>query len=102
MFEASSATAGSAKLKSDFRPILSGILDPLTQVAILGSSALSKAEQSIYIINCLSHFLLGIKNCSFTVQKVDEIQGLIEVYTQGLVDELVSDHIVVEFPLFSS
>ncbi|KAI9209389.1 oligomeric Golgi complex subunit 6 [Polychytrium aggregatum] len=73
--------------EKDFANLLRALLDPLLQVCVLGSAALSTFESAIYMANCLYHVQTTLKPYPFTDQQIAALEGQIQHQLETLIQE---------------
>lgn len=57
--------------EEDFAGILTALLDPLSQMCVLGAASLPTIENAIYTINCLLHIQVSLVNVSLDLVKTN-------------------------------
>ncbi|KAI8819828.1 oligomeric Golgi complex subunit 6 [Fimicolochytrium jonesii] len=77
----------SDRREEDFAKILAALLDPLTQMCVLGAASLPTIENAVYIVNCLLHTQSALKLYPFTTKQVDAIGQQIKAQSDVLVVE---------------
>ncbi|TPX69235.1 hypothetical protein SpCBS45565_g02494 [Spizellomyces sp. 'palustris'] len=78
---------GSEQKEEDFADILTALLDPLSQMCVLGAASLPSIENAIYILNCLHHIQAALKLYPFTKVRVDDIEAQVDAQVDVLVNE---------------
>ncbi|KAI8913977.1 oligomeric Golgi complex subunit 6 [Powellomyces hirtus] len=76
----------SDRREDDFAEILTALLDPLSQMCVLGAASLPTIENAIYSINCLLHIQSALNLYPFTKKQVDALESQIGAQIDVLVN----------------
>ncbi|KAJ3021051.1 Golgi transport complex subunit 6 [Thoreauomyces humboldtii] len=77
----------SERREEDFAHILVALLEPLSQMCVLGAASLPTIENAIYTINCFLHIQSALNLYPFTAGQVGAIESQIAAQVDVLVNE---------------
>ncbi|KAJ3155200.1 Golgi transport complex subunit 6 [Geranomyces variabilis] len=76
----------SDRREEDFAEILTALIDPLSQMCVLGAASLPAIENAIYSINCLLHIQAALNLYPFTKSQVDALEAQVAAQVDVLVN----------------
>jgi len=75
---------------AEFAPVLSAVIDPLSQACALSATSLKAADMAVFLINCLSTMQSSISAYEFATNRVEALGMHIDSHMDTLITEETS------------